>query len=355
MIELKRLYKRYGEKDVLKNINLTIEKGEVFTIIGPTGVGKTTLLRLIDLLETPTSGKIYFDGVSVGANVSARKRLEIRRRMAMLFQKPALFKTSVFDNITYGLKFRGEVKESIEEKVNRALEIVGLVDYAERKASTLSGGEAQRVALARAIVTEPEVLLLDEPTANLDPRSVERIEELFARIKQEYKTTIIMATHDMLQGQRLADRIGVLTNGELAQIGKPKEIFYSPNNEAIARFVGVENIIPSVIESNEGGLAIVDVFGAKVTAVSNFKEGEAVLVCLRPEDVILSREKLKSSIRNVLSVKIRKIMPIGPLVRVTMENSLVALITKQATDDLELKEGDEIYATFKATSVHVVR
>lgn len=353
MIELKQVSKRYAEKEVLKEISLTIEHGEIFTIIGPTGAGKTTILRLIDLLDLPTSGKIYFDGIDT--NTTTKKRLAIRRRMSLLFQKPALFNTSVYDNITYGLKFRGVERSRIDEKVTQALEIVGLVDYAKRSASTLSGGEAQRVALARAIVTEPEVLLLDEPTANLDPRSVEKIEELIARINQEYKTTIIMATHDMLQGHRLADRIGVIMNGEMTQVGLPQEIFYSPRTEAIARFVGVENIIPSVVESNEGGLAIVDVLGTKVTAISNVQEGEAVLICLRPEDIILSKETLRSSVRNVMYVKIRKITPVGPLVRIKMENSLVALITKQAAEDLGLKEGDEIYATFKATAVHVVR
>jgi len=352
MIELKRLYKRYGEKDVLKNINLTIEKGEIFTFIGPTGAGKTTLLRLIDLLETPTSGEIYFDGV--GANVSAKKRLEIRRRMAMLFQKPALFKTSVFENITYGLKFRGEGKESIEEKVNHALEIVGLVDYAERKASTLSGGEAQRVALARAIVTEPEVLLLDEPTANLDPRSVERIEELILRINRDDETTIIIATHDMLQGQRLADRIGVLMDGEIAQMGVPNEIFYSPNNEAIARFVGVENIIPGIVRQNERGIAEITIDTGTIFAVSDYQDG-AVKVFVRPEDIIVSESRGESSARNVIRGRIQELHDMGPLTRVQLDTGLVALITKQSRESLGLRKGDEVYATFKATAVHLVR
>jgi tungstate transport system ATP-binding protein len=146
--------------------------------------------------------------------------------MSMLFQKPALFKTSVYDNVTYGLKFRGIWRHSIDEKVKHALNTVGLLDYAKRIAPTLSGGEAQRVALARAIVTEPEVLLLDEPTANLDPIATEKIEELIAHINREYKTTIIMSTHDRLQGQRLADRIAVMMNGEIGQVGQPHEIFY---------------------------------------------------------------------------------------------------------------------------------
>ncbi|NYT00674.1 MAG: ABC transporter ATP-binding protein [Methanocellales archaeon] len=351
MIEVKRLYKKHGEKEILKDINLTIDKGEIFTIIGPTGTGKTTLLRLIDLLDMPTSGEIFFNGIN--ANSSSKRRREIRRKMSMLFQKPALFKTGVYDNVTYGLKFRGVERHIIDKKVNHALEIVGLSDYAQRIAPTLSGGEAQRVALARAIVIEPEVLLLDEPTANLDPIATEKIEELIARINREYKTTIIMATHDRIQGQRLADRIAVMMGGEIIQVGRPQEIFYSPKNGKIAKFVGVENVIPGVVESNEGGLAIVNIFGSNIIGASTLKAGEDVLVCIRPEDIMISREIGKSSVRNVLKVKISKIAPLGPLASVKMENSLVSLITKQSAEDLQLNVGDEVYATFKATSVHL--
>ncbi len=351
MIEVKRLSKRYGEKEILKDVNLTIKKGDIFTIIGPTGSGKTTLLRLIDLLDMPTSGEIFFNGID--ANASSKRRRKIRRKMSMLFQKPALFKTSVYENVTYGLKFRGIERHSIDEKVKHALDTVGLLDYAQRMAPTLSGGEAQRVALARAIVTEPEVLLLDEPTANLDPIATEKIEELIVHINREYETTIMMATHDRLQGQRLADRIAVMMSGAIVQVGQPHEIFYSPKNREIARFVGVENIIPSIVESNEDGVAVVNIFGSNIIGISTLKAGEDVLVCIRPEDIMISRETGKSSVRNFLKVKISKIIPLGPLVRVKMENSLVALITKQAAEDLQLKTGDEIYAKFKATSVHL--
>jgi len=353
MIELKQVSKRYGEKEILKEVNLTIEQGEIFTIIGPTGAGKTTLLRLVDLLEFPTSGTILVDGVDTAT--TAKKRLAIRRRMSLLFQKPALFNTSVYDNVTYGLKFRGVERTQMNEKVTHALDLIELSTYATRIAPTLSGGEAQRVALARALVTEPEVLLLDEPTANLDPLSVEKIEELILRINERFKTTIIIATHDMLQGQRLADRIGVLMNNTIEQVGQPKGIFYSPLNGAIARFVGVENIVPGIVESNEGGIAMIDLGGSKVSCVSTFPAGAAVLFCLRAEDVILAKELGKSSVRNTIRSRIMKITPVGPLVRVKMENALVALITKQAAEELEIAVGAEVYASFKATAVHLAR
>ncbi len=157
LIETVDLCQRYGERDVLKNVNMRIDRGEVFALIGPTGAGKTTLLRLIDLLDSPSSGRIYFDDADV--TESGRRKLEARRRMAFVLQKPVVFNMSVYDNIAYGLKWRGTGRSSLREKVSSILEMVGLHAYKDRNARTLSGGEIQRVAIARAIAVEPEVLL----------------------------------------------------------------------------------------------------------------------------------------------------------------------------------------------------
>lgn len=239
MLRIVNLGYRYGEHEVLRNINLEVEKGEVFALIGPTGAGKTTLLRLIDLLEVPTSGRIYFDGVDVTR--AGRRRLELQRRMAFVLQKPVVFNMSVYDNIACGLKWRGKSRGEIREKVASLLGLVGLSALSDKNANTLSGGEAQRVAIARAVAIEPEVLLLDEPTANLDPISTLKMEELIQNIFRQYKTTIIMATHDLSQGRRLANRIGVMVNGEILQVGNADDIFSAPSNREVAEFVGVEN------------------------------------------------------------------------------------------------------------------
>ena len=240
MIRIEHLTKAFGSKEPVKEISLEIRNGEIFTLIGPSGSGKTTLIRLIDLLDTPTSGKIFFDGTDTSA--SENTRLLIRRRMGMVFQKPAVLNVTVAENVAFGLKFRGMSQQEITRKVPEALDLVGLFHFADRRAPTLSGGEMQRVAIARAMVTEPDVLLLDEPTANLDPVSSDMIEDLIVRINREFGTTIIMSTHDMIQGQRLADRIGVVMNGRLVQTGNPGEIFYQPGGE-IARFVGIDAIL----------------------------------------------------------------------------------------------------------------
>jgi len=286
LIETRDLWQRRDERDILKNINIRVERGEVFTLIGPTGAGKTTLLRLIDLIDTPTSGKIFFNGADM--TVSEKVRLEARRRMAFVLQKPIVFNMSVYDNVVYGLRWRGIGSRQIREKVSSILEVVGLLDYKNRNARTLSGGEVQRVAIARAIAIEPEVLLLDEPTANLDPVSASKIEDLIAGIITRDAITVIMATHDMSQGQSLADRISVLVDGEILQTGDPRDVFASPKNRAIAEFVGMQNILDGVIVSNGGEVATIDVNGTIIEAVADFAVGEEVSVCMRPEDVTVA-------------------------------------------------------------------
>jgi len=220
LLQLKGISKSYGQAKILDDIDLTVEKGEIMALIGPTGSGKTTLLRLIDLLDPPTSGSIVFDDSLVSA-LPEKEKLKARRRMAMVFQKPVMFKASVRENVSFGLKMRGK---SDEEKVRVALKAVGLSGYESRDANTLSGGEMQRIALARALVLEPELLLLDEPTANLDPKSATSIDRIIQNLSGQ-KTTAIMATHNMLQCQRLAHRVAVLRGGRLAAWGRPEDIF----------------------------------------------------------------------------------------------------------------------------------
>jgi len=353
LITLRGVCHRFGGAEILKDIDLEVHRGEALAIIGPTGAGKTTLLRIIDLLERPTSGSVYFDGIDTSA--SEKVRLDIRRRMAIVFQKPIVFNASVYDNVAYGLRIRQETGASLEGKVRRALETAGLSGYEERQARTLSGGEMQRVALARALVIEPEVLLLDEPTANLDPVSTGHVERLLAQVIRE--TTVIMATHDMSQGQRLADRIGVLINGELLQSGSPEEIFNLPRNREIAEFVGVENILEGVIASNEEGIVAVDSGGNLVEGVSDLGPGEAVWACIRPEEVTLAPLRAATSARNSFPGKITRLVFFGPLVRVEIDCGfpLVSLITRRSAEELGLGEGSQVYASFKATGVHIIR
>jgi len=223
LLDVRSLGKSYSHSEILRDINLSLERGEVLGLIGPTGSGKTTLLRLINLLEEPTTGEILYEGRAISSRPEG-ERIAVRKKMAMVFQKPIMFKSSVMENVSFGLKVRGEQSSlEIRERARDALEAVGLSGYERRDANTLSGGEMQRVALARAIVLQPELLLLDEPTANLDPRSASAIDCLLKNLAGG-RTTVILATHNMMQCSRLADRVAVLVGGRLTALGKREEV-----------------------------------------------------------------------------------------------------------------------------------
>lgn len=219
-----KIKKYYGERLALDVDEMVLEKDRTYAILGPNGAGKSTLLRLLNLLDRPDSGRIYFMGQSTDQKESVR--LEMARKMCMVFQQPYIFRTTVYNNVAYGLKIRGINSKEQKKRIERALAITGLQGYANRPAQKLSGGEMQRVALARALAVDPEVLLLDEPTANLDPSSVQAIENIIRHIRAEKKTTVIIVTHNLFQARRISDETILLINGRLAEI-KPTEVFFT--------------------------------------------------------------------------------------------------------------------------------
>ncbi len=355
LIRVANVGQEYGGTYVLKGVNLEIESGEVFALIGPTGAGKTTLIRLLNLLETPACGQVYFDGVDVTR--SERQRLKARRRMAYVQQKPIVFKMNVYGNVACGLKWRKEKKEVVRSKVDNALELIGMLDYTKRDARTLSGGEMQRVAIARALVIDPEVLLLDEPTANLDPISIAKVEEVLEQIIGEKNITILMATHDIPQGQRLAGRMGVLINGEMLQLGSPNEVFCSPQNREVAELVGVENVLAGVITYKEDELVTVEVNGNSIQAISELPLGEKVHVLIRPEDITFTPSRNVSSARNMFDGEIIRLTQVGQLVRIEVDCGiqLLGVLTMVSAQELGLSIGKRLYASFKVTAIHVIK
>jgi tungstate transport system ATP-binding protein len=355
VIEAGNLAKWYGGKEILREISLSIRDGEIFGLIGPSGSGKSTLLRLLDLLEMPTKGTLSILGEDA---LSRDARFHLRRRMAMLNQKPIVFNRTVFENIAIGMKYRNESRATIDERVRDALRDIGLEGYTRRSARTLSGGEAQRVALARAMVTDPEILFLDEPTANLDPHSVEMIEETILALNHDSGTTVLVSTHDMLQGQRLAGRIGVLMDGRLPQIGTTLEIFHRPATRTIARFVQVQNILDGSVTTNRGGEAAVDIGGKTFCAVTPMESGKKVSILFRAEDVTIGLDgSARTSARNVYPGRIKRMIPSGPFVHVIIDCGIdiTALVTIRSAEDLGLSPGKDVWISVKATAIHVLR
>jgi tungstate transport system ATP-binding protein len=233
LYQLRDIQHRYGERTILDLPSLDIRRGEVLAIVGPSGSGKSTLLRVLQFLEAPTAGSITFDGFIIDGRVA----LDTRRRIATVFQQPALLARSVYDNVAYGLRLRGE--RDANDRIMAALDRVGLREYARSRARTLSGGEAQRVALARAIVLQPDALLLDEPTANLDPYNVSVIEDL---IRSHGAMTMVLVTHNIFQAKRLADRVGLLLNGRLIDLASTDQFFNSPTDPRTRAFVNGEMV-----------------------------------------------------------------------------------------------------------------
>jgi tungstate transport system ATP-binding protein len=227
------LNKTYTGRRVLYVDSLDIRRGEVFALVGPSGAGKSTLLRLLNFLEPPTSGTIHFLDSEFGAG--RPMPLELRRRVTTVFQRPVLLNRSVRDNVNYGLRLRG--RQNVRQLVEATLERVGLGGLAAQRARTLSGGEAQRVALARAMVLRPDVLLLDEPTANLDPYNVGLIEEIVRDLNREWGTTTVLVTHNIFQARRLADRVALLLEGQIVEMADVGAFFESPRDPRAAAFV----------------------------------------------------------------------------------------------------------------------
>lgn len=232
---IQNLSQVYNGRTVLHIEQLSIYTGEVLALVGPSGAGKSTFLRQLNFLEHPSTGQITFDSYTV-TNGNGPP-LNVRRRITTVFQRPVLLNRSVAANVAYGLKLRGQSRPDLNRMVGNALERVGLSHLALAPARTLSGGEAQRVALARALVIEPKVLLLDEPTANLDPYNVRLIEQIMTEVNRDRGTTLVLVTHNVFQAKRLADRTALLLEGRLVEIADTPAFFNAPGDPRTAAFV----------------------------------------------------------------------------------------------------------------------
>jgi len=316
-LELKQIRKTYKNADVetLKGINISINSGEFLILVGPSGCGKSTLMNAIAGLETINSGDILIDGINV-SNVEPKDR-----DIAMVFQSYALYPNmTVRGNIAFGLKIRKMPQNEINTEVKRVAQILQMDQLLDRKPSQLSGGQRQRVAMGRALARRPKLYLFDEPLSNLDAKLRVEMRHQIKRLHQQLKTTIVYVTHDQIEAMTLADRIAVMKEGELQQLGTPKEIYNKPNNMFVAGFMGSPsmNFIHAMVDLDDAQNPIVKVLGnesrwhqIKLPQTMRDKKGQKVVIGLRPEHITdTDSEDTTASTR--LELQIDVLEPTGP-------------------------------------------
>ncbi|MCH2141374.1 MAG: ABC transporter ATP-binding protein [Phycisphaerales bacterium] len=281
MIRMEGLVKRYGTVTAVNGIDLTINSGELFFLLGPSGCGKTTLLRMLAGFLEPTAGMLFFDDRDVTATPANK------RQTGMVFQSYALWPhLTVRQNVAYGLEVRKVQSAQRDQRVMEALEAVQLAALADRKPNALSGGQQQRVALARALVVEPSIVLLDEPLSNLDARLRQRMRSEIRRICKDRGLTGVYVTHDQEEAMSMADRIALLKDGAIEQIGTPEEMYGKPRTRFVAEFLGDTNLIQGTIAGQQGDLAGIQTpLGELLSAspASNLPDGGNVTCSIRPE------------------------------------------------------------------------
>lgn len=351
----------YAGQRILDVPRVEAQAGEILAVIGPNGAGKSTLLRVLGLLEAPRAGEVRFQGRPVPWG--SPDLLTVRRHFATVFQEPLLCDATVESNVALPLRLRRRPAGEVTAQLATWLDRLGIAHLAGRGARSLSGGEAQRVSLARAFAVRPDVLLLDEPFAALDPPTRDELLTLLQGLLRQEGVTTIFITHDRQEALRLGDRIAVMMGGRIHQVGAPSAVFGRPVTEEIARFVGVETILSGRVISEQGGLLTVEANGMKIKALGTAGIGERVLVCLRPEDLVIRRLEGRAgqeSARNHLEGRVEEAIPLGAQYRVRIAcgpgpGRLIALVTKQSFDDLALECGAPVLVTFKASAVHLIR
>ncbi|MDD5509238.1 MAG: ABC transporter ATP-binding protein [Dehalococcoidales bacterium] len=332
----------------MKDANMDINQGEYFVILGPTGAGKTVLLESIAGLYPLREGRIWLNDEEV-------TRLEPEKRgISIVYQDQMLFPhLSVRDNITFGLRIRKMKPAEIERTLSWLAGLLDIHHLLGRKPDTLSGGEKQKVALARALSVKPKLLLLDEPLSALDPNSREILQRELRNIHEEYRVTTVHVTHDFEEAIALADRVAVIGDGCVQQVGTPEQIFRQPGSEFVARFAMVRNIFRGEVIEGENGDALFCVDGVSLSVVTGYRG--FYHASLRPEDIIVSHAPFPSSARNSFGGQITAIADKGStlLLTVRVPPDFICLITRNSFDAMDLSIGDKVYITFKASAVNI--
>lgn len=351
-IELRNVSKRFGKTIAVDNINLSVEKGELLTLLGPSGCGKTTTLRLIAGFLKPDTGEIYIDGKNI-LNMKMKER-----KIGIVFQNYALFPNlNVFENVAFGLRARGEEERKIKERVFKLLEMVGIADKAYSFPSELSGGQQQRVALARALAIEPNVLLLDEPLSALDAKVRNMLRFEIKRIQKESGVTTIYVTHDQEEALSISDRIAVMNEGRIEQLGSAAEIYLNPKTRFVADFVGVNNFLEVVTQGN--GKVLWNGKEISLREKVNIPSGEKAILVIRPEDVSIfkAEERIQTENINLFNGVVSGKIFLGPITRVAIRvgDKLLLSDTLSSEKTFSLKEGEEIFIKIDTSKAKIIR
>lgn len=360
-INLKGITKKYKSVVAVKNLNLEVKEGELFCLLGPSGCGKTTTLRMIAGFIPPTNGEIYIGDKNV------TNLLPNKRDIGMVFQDYALFPhLSVANNIAFGLRMRKFDKEKIAEKVDRYLKIVGLESLKNQLPRFLSGGEQQRVALMRAVIIEPSILLCDEPLSNLDAKLRKQMRLEIKRIQQKFGITTIFVTHDQEEALTIADRIGVMKDGDIEQSGVPEEIYNFPTSRFVADFIGISNFFKGdiITESKVCFLMVSDKIKIKLgRAEENIYKNEKAEIVIRPERINITKnlEQPGSSPQerkdNVFHGKIGRVTRLGSVIEcmVEVEGCQDVIVHYHETNkNLSLKENDSVFLMWKPEDCRLI-
>ena len=347
MLEVKDLCVQVG-KFFLKNVNLEVHDGEYFVLLGPTGSGKSVLLESIAGLTSVTSGEIWINGRNVtDLNLANRK-------IGFAFQDYALYRhLSVRDNISFGLMWKNQKQKEIEKAVDNAVELLHLENLLEKRSWTLSGGESQKIALARAIAVKPDLLILDEPLSAVDAETKEDYERELRELHDHLELTTIHVTHSFEEAVALGDRIAVIMNGEILQVGTPEEIFLHPQSEKLALFLMTRNVFSGEITHDSNGTKLFSVNGTGII-VNTEVEGKAH-ISVRPENILLSKQRIDSPGNNCLEGTVTPIVDRGTIthIKVDVPPQFTCLALRRTLKELDLAENDRIFLTFDISDVNV--
>ena len=337
-IELRHLVKRYGDHTAVDDVSLSVEAGVFVTLLGPSGCGKSTLLRSIAGFSAPTSGSIIVDGRDI------THELAYRRPVSMVFQDYALFPhMTVRQNIAFGCEMEGQAPSAIDERCRQMLALIHLPDIGDRYPAQLSGGQQQRVALARALAPDPVSLLLDEPLSALDLKLRRQMQQELKHIQRQTGKTFVFVTHDQEEAMSMSDRIAVMREGRIEQIGKPKEIYRNPSTAFVAGFIGDANMIGARVVEAGSEMLLLEVAGrrwsvpaARVTASVMPAAGTSVIIVIRPEDMRVSAHSSEEDL--VLTARLEDRVFLGGRVRLDLRaedgTALVAEARQQAFEEI---------------------